>query len=269
MGAARTRVGRFLAEHPTCCFCGGTTPAATEDHVPPRIVFTRKHWPETFVFPACQACNRRTSKIEQVVALYANLGAEETDSESEKLFAKLVQGVRNNNPELLPDPQTSANEKRWFLKKIGSAIPLGQTTEDLLLARLPEGVADALAPFFAKLFCAIYYRETGKIFPDSGAISTFFTTPEQATSAGFDELFQLVTGHRSTSRANRDLSSQFSYKFDAGEDGRVFAVLLHLRGRLFVFSGGVTDRDFEIDDQKPKWRDIFDNPLPEREVFVT
>lgn len=261
MGDAKRKREDFLTKHPLCCFCGGSVPSETLDHIPPRVLFTRKEWPEGFVFPACKNCNSRTSQIEQVIALYAHLGSEDESAESGAVFTKLIAGVRNNNSEFLPDPHTSAIEKRKFLQRTGMSLSNGSTIDDLLLARLPTNLSERLAPFWVKLYCALYYREVGAIFPATGTIATVFTTPEYADNEVFDSLFALVTGQRSTSRGRRDLSAEFSYRYQAGEGGRVFASLIHLRGRLLIFSGGVTDRNFTIDTGKPKWRDIFGVPL--------
>jgi hypothetical protein len=56
---------RFLADHPFCCFCGGTVAATTTDHVPNKAFFVNRDWPEGYEFPACSNCqgNSRVSEL--------------------------------------------------------------------------------------------------------------------------------------------------------------------------------------------------------------
>src|SRR5947208_16124188 len=42
MSQARNKRERFFADHPTCCFCGGETPATTVDHIPSRNHFSER-----------------------------------------------------------------------------------------------------------------------------------------------------------------------------------------------------------------------------------
>ena len=67
MARHRSSLRSFLEEHRHCIFCGGDTPATTQDHVPSRQLFSQRWWPEGYVFPACTGCNR----AEQVVSLLA------------------------------------------------------------------------------------------------------------------------------------------------------------------------------------------------------
>jgi hypothetical protein len=261
MGQASQRRSKFLANNPLCCFCGGVNASATVDHFPPRVIFTNRVWPEGFEFPACSDCNSRTRQIEQVVGLYAMLGEADSGPERNKEFAKRLRGVRNNAPHLVPDPRTTANEKKKFIAMSGRILPPGMTTAGLPLARFPKGILSALAPFFAKLFCALYYRETGVIFPATGAISVVFTTPDYVQSDDLEWFGRNLSGRRATRRGNRSISDQFSYFFELGEEGRVFAALMHIRKNLIVFVGGVADRDIPETELETGWYDIFGRKL--------
>lgn len=75
MGANVSRKKLFLAQHPLCCFCGGHRPSAEPDHVPSRVLFDKRQWPEGFEFPACIDCNRATRHDEQVVAMLSVRGS--------------------------------------------------------------------------------------------------------------------------------------------------------------------------------------------------
>jgi hypothetical protein len=109
MGEEVRRKRLFLAKHPLCCFCGGTEPAVTEDHIPARSFFTERRWPEGFVFPACWNCNaalgwtNRFAISCRAVTPWAASSLPEINDEFNAALTALV----NNHPgileELLPD----------------------------------------------------------------------------------------------------------------------------------------------------------------------
>jgi len=88
------RRARFFRENPDCCFCGGVRPAVEEDHIPSRTLFTNRHWPEGYVFPACERCNRATSREELLVAFVARMRerneASASIQEIDKYFADIA-----------------------------------------------------------------------------------------------------------------------------------------------------------------------------------
>jgi len=49
----------------------GERPAATEDHQPAKALFDRKEWPEGYVFPACEPCNKATKHAMSVLVRLA------------------------------------------------------------------------------------------------------------------------------------------------------------------------------------------------------
>jgi hypothetical protein len=57
----------------------GERPAATEDHHPAKALFDRKEWPEGYVFPACEPCNKATKHYEHVMSVLVRLASERED----------------------------------------------------------------------------------------------------------------------------------------------------------------------------------------------
>jgi hypothetical protein len=61
MGEAKRRElsakERAFGKSKMCIFCGGTVPADTIEHYPPKSIFSEKKWPDGYVFPACKPCN--------------------------------------------------------------------------------------------------------------------------------------------------------------------------------------------------------------------
>src|ERR1700747_540666 len=65
----RSATQRLIAEFPDCCFCGGLRRTATREHMPPTSLFDNSHRPDGLVMPACEECNKGTSKADLAVAL--------------------------------------------------------------------------------------------------------------------------------------------------------------------------------------------------------
>ncbi|CAN7540025.1 hypothetical protein LJR234_003992 [Mesorhizobium amorphae] len=160
MGEGKTKRERFLAEHPLCFFC--SEPVETIDHVPSRQCFYNGVGPEGFEFPACQRCNNSAGPTEQVVAFYLHMANQDTASDSSiGQFEKLVRGVQNNAPALMPKMDLSANYKRRASKRIGYVRGPGESYADAPIVELPDKNRDAFRVFARHLTCALYYRHTG------------------------------------------------------------------------------------------------------------
>lgn len=78
----------------------------------------------------------------------------------------------------------------------------------------------SLREFARKLFCALHYRETGRIIPRAGAIRYWWWSNVQAADGKIPtEIPPMMTGYRTLRRANRALNEQFAYRFEISEDG--------------------------------------------------
>jgi hypothetical protein len=84
LGSKKQKKINFLTKHPVCCFCGGETPATEPDHIPSRVLFDNRQWPEGYEFPACVACNRETRHDEQIVAMLSRAYPDTNTPESKK-----------------------------------------------------------------------------------------------------------------------------------------------------------------------------------------
>jgi len=59
----------LLKDNPFCIFCGGTEPATTTEHCPPRMMFRGKQRPHDLVFSSCEICNLGTKRSDLVASL--------------------------------------------------------------------------------------------------------------------------------------------------------------------------------------------------------
>jgi hypothetical protein len=167
MGAKKIRKQRFIAAHPWCCFCGGGTATETEDHVPPRVLFHSRVWPEGYTFPACQRCNSATRLIEQVIALLARVDQEPPEAARPEIaneLREIMRGIRNNQPALFAELQPTVEQLEKFYRERGIAMPVDSPPAQtpLLNAKGPI-VTSSVREFSRKLFLALHYKETRRI----------------------------------------------------------------------------------------------------------
>jgi hypothetical protein len=78
LGKRKRRRLNIFDGNPLCCFCG-ERPAVTEDHQPAKALFDSKEWPEGYVFPACEPCDKATKHYEHVMSVLVRLASERED----------------------------------------------------------------------------------------------------------------------------------------------------------------------------------------------
>lgn len=238
MGAKSARLARFKELHPICFFCA-TSPTETLDHVPSRECFKDKIGPEGLEFPACQRCNHGASQIEQVIALYLPLANHADPKPSEAQVQRLYEGVRNNNPDLLPRLEMNSRAAREFYREKNLKLPLGQTFAETPLLELPEGYAAAFDLFARRLTCALYYREVGSPLPLDHHIAVAWLPCGDPVA---DEVARKAKGMFSqlniTNRRNTNIGEQFVYMWGYKAEENLFGCISQF-GRSFLVLGGV------------------------------
>lgn len=225
---------KFLAEHKYCCFCGGTEPAVEEDHVPPRVVFDNREWPEGYVFPACEVCNRSTRLQDQLLGLLARIGEHSMPMAEE--VSKTFGGVRNNQPNNLPSLPKTRREIRHALRELDVSRPIGTALDDVSLVFLESSTIDELDRFWWKLFCALYYKHMLAIFPKSGVIFKIISTNQfiRSPNAFSWMAYPQIQNEPIIQRSGRSLIGQFDYLWGFEEATNTFGVSLHIRNSLFA-----------------------------------
>ncbi len=234
MGAKSARLDQLRTTHPVCYFCG-SRPTETEDHVPSRECFVDRIGPEGFTFPACRLCNNGAGPLEQVIALYLII-SNHSGRGSNKQFAKLVNGVRNNNPELLPKMELRANLARQHFKDKGLKLAPGEAYGDKPIATLPEGNRAAFELFARRLTCALFYKELGHPLPlDFYIAVTWLPWSEGASTAAIETATNLFPSVTMTNRRNTDIGDQFSYRWGFHPDGNIFGFVAKFSESYYVF----------------------------------
>jgi hypothetical protein len=244
MGRGSQRRRQFFTEHPRCCFCGGNTLATEEDHFPARAHFRQRQWPEGFVFPACSACNRATSRDELLVAFLARIGIREESATPQdvKEHWDLMQGVAREFPGLLASMYHGASHRqrretrKVYSKEIPDGTPLDQVR---VLSGADPQIHSAMQNVGRKLGLALYYRIFRESMPMTGGVAVRWLTNVQVDKGAIpDEFASLLTESSMVARAGDDLSEQFFCRSRAAEhDDLKAANFLAAFHHSFVFLG--------------------------------
>jgi hypothetical protein len=251
MGAKSERKRRFLAQHPFCCFCGGFTPAAEPDHVPSRVFFESRQWPEGFEFPACVSCNRVTRHDEQIVAMLSWIYPDQVTEKGKAEVEERIRAVAHNYPAVIEEMRPTVRQLRNAVKKYDLKIDAGQSVADFpVLAVNGPLVNAAIENFSRKLFCALYYKHSGRILPASGGIAVRWFSNVQVEGDEIPRsIAPVLLGFPKLERSRVNLDSQFFYRWGIADTNNAAAFLTFFR-RSFAIVGYVNAdaADFKLPD---------------------
>lgn len=240
MGAKSERKKAFLAHHRYCCFCGGDTQSAEPDHVPSRVFFDSRQWPEGYDFPACVRCNRATRHDEQVVAMLSRIYPDPTTEEGKAEVAERIRAVADNYPAVIKEMQPSARQLRNAVKKYGLKPKPGKALANLPLLSVKGPLVNASVENFArKLFCALYYKHTDRILPSGGGVAVRWFSNLQIEGDEIPRsIAPVLPEFPKLERAKTDLEDQFFYRWGVADTKDVAAFLAFFR-RSFAIVGYV------------------------------
>lgn len=238
-------------EQPYCCFCGGHARSAEEDHVPSRSCFVGRQWPEGYSFGACKRCNEDTRQSELIAAFYVRWMDHEEKNLVDADLQRLLQGMKNNHPALLPRTDLSQDEITSALSRVSPAFT-HLSMEPLPVVAMPKAVEAHLDRFARKLSCAIFFKETGEIAPLEARILTKWTQyHDKALPEVFEALESSLPALRVGMRSNRFLTDQFKYICGRGEDNRLFAFIAQFGMSIVVI--GAVHLSVDTDERTSDW----------------
>jgi hypothetical protein len=255
MSPKLSKKAQLLRAHPLCCFCGGTRPAITLDHVPPKACFPRGLCPEGFEFPACKRCNNGNSKDDTIFGFYSMLHDFDEGNktpEDHKRRAELSKEIARRYPEALPGPGMVEPVHR-----VGSIItpyPVAYSVE-------PRPVVNhAMDAVGGKLAHALYYREMKAIVTTQ---HRFFVARDQIQRPGAEILTtflkRLLPDLRVGYRPNiKRYGNRFAYMSGCKAEEDLFAFAAQF-GYGLICWGMVLGPNLKIDGsnnalQKMNWR---------------
>ena len=223
---------RFLLGHPYCCFCGGSTPATTSDHVPPKACFPDGFCPDDFEFPACANCNRGTKREDQIFGFYAML-VDFNEGILDRAYArklrKLREGIANNYPEALPDALIAQPVSR--IGRIATPRPVAVEVST------PRAFHDAANCVGRKLTHALYYRERGRAISRLQHFTIGCHQIQRSATAPLTACFaNLLPDFVVGSRTNiKSYGERFAYKSGVKEDEDFFVYAAQFGRGLIVW----------------------------------
>lgn len=241
MGAQRSKRQRFLAEHQTCCFCGGRERATTIDHVPGRACFLGRAFPEGFEFPACDRCQNASRTDELAFAFMVRMCDANDANYDEAESNKAISGLANNLRHLLPNPFLGSNDKRRAWRSMGLEIPSGELAADLPVVEIDPAFHAHVLRYARKLALALYYKEKGRIAPPDHRVMTAWTqlTNRRGMNSlrGFLEITPRITVGR---RTNLEFGDRFQYRWDESDVPDLMAALVTF-GKGVVLGAAVAE----------------------------
>jgi hypothetical protein len=228
MGAAARHRQAFLKSHPRCAFCGGKASATTIEHCPPRAMFQFRLWPEGFEFPSCESCNLGTNDQDLLVATLARMDPFELKGDLDGKHFGLMKAVNRQFPGLFEKMMPSASEARRQNRELGLRPEPGQTHQETGSVKVPEEMHNAVCVLARKLSKGVYYRESGRPFPDDGCLLLNWFTNADLVRTGKFIVFDLLKEFGGTApplqRGNTYLNNQFEYKLSLTPEKDIFVL---------------------------------------------
>lgn len=238
MGEAKHKKVKLRDAGLPCIYCGGRAAGTTEDHCPPRALFREKQWPEGFVFPACEPCNGGSSDEDLLVALLAHM-APDQDKKTQTTGTGLMRLIHRQQPYLLGQMmKMTAIEAKSAARRLNMKPEPGQTYQEMGIVNIPEEMHTAVGAFALKLTKAIYFKQTGNIFPAEGSVMYQWFTNAQMQEHGsipmLDAFANVAAATSPIKRNGKDLSDQFDVKFSTASDAPLHVIQV-IFGKMFGF----------------------------------
>jgi hypothetical protein len=246
VGAKARRKKEFLAEHLYCCFCGGTRLAEEPDHVPPRVLFDGRRWPEGFEFPACVRCNRATRHDEQIVAMLVRLYPDATTPAGMAEVDERFRAVAHNYPEVLAEMRPTAEQIQSAVEKYKIQLEAGQSIADLPVLSVKGPIVNrAIENFARKLFCALFYKHLGTALPSEGGIAvTWYSNIQIFNEEIPRSIADVLVGFPDTiERARTNLGNQFFYRWGINPNKEAAGFLAFFREAFALIGYLMIDAD--------------------------
>ena len=233
MGASKKKRARFLVEHPKCCYCGEV--ANTIDHCPPRCIFPGRNWPESFEFPACAGCNSESRLDEQLIAVLARISLNPgNDPAKHAEWASLVQGVNNNQPEVLREWNNiqPTSIKRSFRNMFGKEGDFLRHSGYSMISLGPIS-RGAIHRFAIKLSQALYYKHCQEVLIGKVLCTQFDPEGLKKRSGALQTLLNLAPLSDDIKRNGASLLDNFAYRYNYNLELGVLYVIARFSDQMY------------------------------------
>jgi hypothetical protein len=266
LGQARARQRTHAAQlraHPWCIYCGGSEPADTIDHMPPRMMFWGKLRPKGLEFPSCKACNNGTGQSDLVASALGRISpGPYTEAQGDEV-RRLLASVRNNVPGLLEEMYVRTAGQKLARKRL--PVPEGG---GVLRADGPL-VTKHMRIFAAKMGFAIHFEVVGKPVPHTGGVLPIWFSNAQAVRGEIPpSLLEMLPSPRTLQQGSMEVSDQFQYSWAVTEEKDhvfVYAVFRHSFAAATITA---TDRSIFLASHSDKFPVLAPGALRQPELWA-
>jgi hypothetical protein len=186
------------------------------------------------------------------------MGDPDDDSYRQGDLERLLIGVKNNLPDLLPDFNLPTRDKRNSLRQLGLEKPAGIFAADLPLAGIPSGVHPRMERYARKILCALYYREMGRpAGSDHKVWAIWGQGGDKARMKAWEEFVAITPLITVAQRRNFDFGHRFGYRCNKTQPPHpdLFAAIAGFGGGLAIV-GSVVHAGANLKEDDYDWMPI-------------
>jgi hypothetical protein len=219
MGQAKQRASfnkRFLAEHPFCIFCGGTTPSSTVDHVPPIVMFAGRQRPKGLEFAACSVCNNGTRHADLLAAFLGRSFPDPVTATDRQDIDRILKALSNNIPQVLAEMKSNRGAEKLAMRKLPASL---QNQGGILKLDGPL-VSSMLNLFAYKISLALFYEASKQpLKPDGEIVVRVFSNYERFTGDFPEHSLSFLGTEKTLVQGKKHVGDQFSFATAISEEG--------------------------------------------------
>lgn len=243
---------KFIAQFPLCALCGGDRLSTTREHMPPKSLFDGSLRPDKLVMPACNECNRGTSKADLTAAMVSRWNYNSPEQERRD-HSRLANQVKKQAPELIEEwtkmDQLDRKNATEHLRRFGVKVP-----DDAGLVTIGPHTIEQLNIFAHKATLCLYFEHFRKPLSNFGRVSAHWRTKEDFSKDGVPpELLEIMPKYGTLVQGKWHSSETFEYRYDLNEKEGLFACLARLRTGLFISGFAAHDANVVTADLEGHW----------------
>ena len=212
------RIAQLRRLYTGCGYCSG--PIETEEHCPPKILFTGSHRPKGWEFPACKLCNAGTSQADQIMAFFVFSQILKPSRTEEQHLDKIMRALGNNHADIVFEMRLRARNHGLIVR-----------------ASMPSSMAAYIEQFLDKMAASAYFKIRRKALPSTTQIKHFTLTNEYIFRNGYPAaLKQLPVAFDSLKQGTWNTSNQFRHRSVIMEQDGVMMSESHFQNATAVIS---------------------------------
>ena len=184
--------------------------------------------------PACDECNRGTSKSDLTVSIISRWNYDNSPQEQHD-HRRLAAQARKQAPELIAEwtKQMTPSDRikaMTHLEQYGVPVP-----NDAGLASIGPLTIQQLNLFAYKAVLALFFERARHPLPNSGRVCAYWKSKEDVAYAGIPQIFlDMLSGYGTLTQGTWDERETFEYRHDMNDNEGVFGCLARLRRGLYV-----------------------------------